>query len=156
MPTLNPRVSVTLRPELAAIFKRLSELTGNSQSALIGDLLEGSSEVFERMVRLLEAAERLKAEGLAVPAELKRGLDEAQARMEDQLGLAFEAFDAGGAPLLKAAEKVGRRSGRRHRPAEDVDPAAAPSTPLSNRGVTPQGKAVKARAKARGRTPVGA
>lgn len=53
----------------------MSELTGNSQSSFVGELLSQSSPVFARMVEVLEAAERLRGEALRVPDEIKAGLD---------------------------------------------------------------------------------
>ena len=58
MPAKNPRLTITLQPVLAAQLRRLSELTGNSQSALIAELLEGSEPIFTRMIQVLEAAEQ--------------------------------------------------------------------------------------------------
>ena len=60
MPAKNPRLTITLQPSLAAQLRKLSELTGNSQSALIGDLLEGTGPVFDRMIQVLEAAKTAK------------------------------------------------------------------------------------------------
>lgn len=146
MPTINPRISVTLQPQLAAILKRLSELTGNSQSALIGDLLGSSIGVFERMVSILQAASDLKAEGMQVTDEIKDGLRLAHEKLEVQLGLVFENLDAGGKPILDAAEKLGRRAARQGARSAHGTAASVPAAPLSNRGVTPRGKAIKARA----------
>ena len=56
MTTKNPRLTITLEPALAAQIKRMSELTGNSQSAIISELLDGSAPVFERVIKVLEAA----------------------------------------------------------------------------------------------------
>lgn len=134
MPAVNPRITITLQPSTHALLKRLSQLTGNSQSAIVGELLEGSEPIFERMTALLEAAAKLKAQGLQATDEVRLGLEHAQARLEGQIGLAFDVMDEGGAPLLEQAERVSRRRMR--------TPAAAPAarsaaTPISNRGVTP-------------------
>ena len=59
MPAKNPRLTITLQPSLAQL-RKLSELTGNSQSGLIGDLLEGSGPVFDRLIQVLEAAQTAK------------------------------------------------------------------------------------------------
>ena len=56
MATKNPRLTITLTPSLAAQLRRLSELTGNSQSSLIAELLDGSGPVFDKMIQVLEAA----------------------------------------------------------------------------------------------------
>ena len=62
MTTKNPRLTITLQPALSAQFRRLSELTGQSQSSIIAELLSGSEPVLERMIRVLEAAEAAKGE----------------------------------------------------------------------------------------------
>ena len=92
MPTSNPRITVTLTPEVHAVLKRMSELTGNSQSAIVGDLLLSSRDVFARVVTVLEAA--AVAQG-TVNEEIKAGLDRAQVKLEQQLGLALETLDEG-------------------------------------------------------------
>lgn len=142
MPAVNPRITITLKPEVHAILRRLSALTGNSQSAMVAELLESSQPIFERMAVVLEAAERLKAEGMQAPESIRQGLDNAQSRLEGQLGLALETMDQGTRPILEAAETVGRRAGR----GADALPRTAartvrrPKAPMSNRGVTPHGK----------------
>lgn len=136
MPTAKARISVTLEPDLAAVLRRLSELTGNSQSALVGELLQSSFDVFERMTVILEAAARLKEQGLQVTDEVRDGLKATQDRLEEQLGLVLTTYQEGSVPILDLAEKLGRRE------AALAAPAGA-ATPLSNRGVTPHQKGRK-------------
>lgn len=152
MPTTNPRITITLQPSVHALLRRMSELTGNSQSALVAELLEQSSGVFERMVRILEAAEKLKEQGKAMGDDFKQGLEQAQASMESQLGLVLESLDDREGTLLDVAEAIGRRRGaaagaaeRRTRPGR-----GAASTPMSNRGVTPHPKGQQEGRKASG------
>ena len=133
MPASNPRITITLAPQVHAILRRLSELTGNSQSGLVGELLLESMPVFERMVQVLQAAEKLKAEADASKASIGKGLVEAQGKLERQLGLALETWDAASKPIVDAAEQVDRRRGREARTRR-----RSTSTPMSNRGVTPQ------------------
>ena len=110
MPTNNPRLTITLEPSLAALLRRLSELTGNSQSKLIAEILQGSEQVFERLIRVLEAAETAKAQLKEVTV---RDMESAQNRIEQQLGLALGEMDSAFAPILKEAEAITRRSARR-------------------------------------------
>ena len=153
MPAVNPRITITLKPEVHAILKRLSALTGNSQSALVGDLLESSAPVFERMATVLDAAEKLRAEGMQAPDEFKASLQRAQDKLETQLGLALDAMDLGSRPILEESEKVGRRAGRQGGERAAVAPgrtARPASTPLSNRGVTSPGKTRRGQGKSAG------
>lgn len=129
---------------MAAQLRKLSELTGNSQSALIGDLLEGTGPVFDRMIQVLEAAKSAKE---SIRGKLADDMEHAQAKMEGALGLVLEGFDEFTGSLLDEAEAVTRRA-RRKAPALRLRPpsgglvAAAP-TPISNRGVRYDPKATK-------------
>lgn len=150
MPAKNPRLTITLQPTLAAQLRRLSELTGNSQSALIAELLDGSTAVFDRLIRVLEAAELAKD---SIRGSVGKDLDQAQTRIEGQLGLMLEDFDQGTAPLLDLAETIARRgrktvsaAARDGGQAERRTPARAAArlgTPLSNRGVRSDPKKAK-------------
>ena len=146
MPTKNPRLTITLEPLLSAQLRRISELTGDSQSKLISEILEGSAEVFARVITLLEAAKSATAE---MRGKAMVELGAAQTQIEGQLGLVLETFDQGAAPLLAGVESVARRARRKEaKPADEVrlrtSQRAAPmapiavrsgSTPISNRGV---------------------
>ncbi len=151
MPAVNPRLTITLDPALAATLRRLSELTGSSQSKLISEILEGSQEVFAKVIRVLEAAEAAKAE---VKGRAAANLDAAQSRMESQLQLVMGEFDEYTGSLLSEVESIKRRA-RRHAPGRaqpdtvrgagsgtkavpsggGKSAARGASTPLSNRGV---------------------
>jgi hypothetical protein len=146
MPTLNPRVSITLTPAVSAVLKEMSKLTGNSQSAIVGELLETSLPVFERVCTILRAAASVQE---SAKSEIAAGLDRAQSRLEEQIGLQLSDFDEIARPLLDAAEKVDRRPGvraqtagstrptGRHSRIESDVPKKGTRTPVSNRGVTP-------------------
>ena len=136
MATKNPRLTITLQPSLAAQLRRLSELTGNSQSSLIAELLEGSGPVFDRMIKVMEAAKTAKE---AMRGKIAGDIEAAQAKIEGALGIALEGFDSFTGALLDEAEEVKRRARRKgaagvaRAPAGELG-AAAP-TPISNRGV---------------------
>ena len=135
MTTANPRLTITLEPSIAAQLRRMSELTGNSQSQMVSEILTQSSEVFERMIRVLEAAEVAKQ---AAREETASRLDRAQAKVEKQLGLLLGTMDDMSRPLIEDAEKVRRRA-RRATAVGDGLPrqrtARGAPTPMSNRGV---------------------
>ena len=143
MPTANPRLTITLEPAIAACLRRLSEVTGNSQSKLIAELLEGSVPVFERVIATIEAAKSASDE---IRGKLASDMQAAQSRVETQLGFALDEFDGATAPLLDAAEAVKRRArqGTGARARSAGRPATAgPSTPMSNRGVRSTANPVK-------------
>lgn len=146
MPTQNPRLTVTLKPSTHAQLEEVSRLTGDSKSALIAQILEQAHPVFDRLVKVLQAAEQAKHE---VRAKASADLENAQARIERQLGLMLGEFDVATGDLLQQAEEVRRRGRRRVRGAGDSRAAAAASTPPSNRGVRSTANPVK-KAKAKG------
>ena len=136
MPAKNPRLTITLNPALAVRLRKLSELTGNSQSSMIGDMLEGSEPVFDRMIQVLEAAKFAKE---SMRGKLSDDMEQAQARVEGALGIALDGFHEFTGTLLEEAEEVTRRAQRGGRAGEARAPragrAAASPTPISNRGV---------------------
>lgn len=133
MPTVNPRLTVTLTPAVAAVMKRMSELTGNSQSALVGELLEETRPIFERMVLVMQAAKDVKGK---VKADLIASMEGVQTRLEKQLGLLEPLMREETDSFLELAEKVTRRGSS---PTGDA-PRSVTATPMSNRGVTPHAK----------------
>lgn len=73
MPTMKPRVQVTMTPHQFEIVRRLAKLQGRSRGAVVLDLLEAVEPVLERTVLLLERAAVAKAgisEGLKKSAEM--------------------------------------------------------------------------------------
>ena len=132
MATKNPRLTITLQPSLAAQLRRLSELTGNSQSSLIAELLDGSGPVFDRMIRVLEAAAVAKE---SIRGRIADDLDEAQKKLEGALEMAQEGFDLFTGSLLDEAEAVGRRARQGQAKAGRGGRGGTPPTPISNRGV---------------------
>ena len=137
MPAKNPRLTITLQPTLAAQLRKLSELTGNSQSGLIGELLEGSGPVFDRMIQVMEAAKTAKE---AMRGRIAGDIEKAQSRVEEGLGMALEGFDQWTGSLLDEVEVVTRRGvGKR----SAARPGASAPTPMSNRGVRYDPKATK-------------
>ena len=146
MPAKNPRLTITLEPSLAAQLRKLSELTGNSQSSLIGELLEGSGPVFDRMIQVLEAAKVAKE---SMRGKIADDIEQAQAKMEGALGMVLEGFDQWTGSLLDEAEAVTRRARRGPAPRGVSGPGAAAPTPISNRGVRYDPKATKTIAQSR-------
>ena len=121
------------------MLRRLSELTGQSQSALIFELLDGAEPVLARVIRLLEAATIAKDE---LRGKLSQEMHSAQERIEHQLAISLDAVgqddvgellaEADGPRRRRRKGSAGGRSGDAAGHAER--PQAAP-TPMSNRGV---------------------
>jgi hypothetical protein len=146
MPTKNPRLTITLTPSLGAQLRTIAELSGNSQSSLIAELLEGSGPVFVRMIDVLQAAKGARE---AMRGKVAQDLDNAQGKLEAQLGLAMDTFNEYTGDLLDEAEAVKRRVKKGSAGGLRVRSAALPSTPLSNRGVRSKNKTDKSPTKSR-------
>lgn len=67
MPTLKPRVNVTLEPQTYVVIERLAAIQGRSRGSVISDLLDSIAPVMARTVSLLEAA-------AVAPQQVKDGL----------------------------------------------------------------------------------
>ena len=140
MPTQNPRITITLTPATHARLQRLSQLTGNSQSAMVSEILDGSAEIFDRTIRLLDLAQSATEE---IKSKARDDMDAAMSKLENQMGLSLEVFDQFGDELLKDVEAVRRRARRGSGKASASCPAPAVPTPMSNRGVRSTPKTAK-------------
>lgn len=67
MPTIKPRVNVTLEPSTHEVIERLAMLQGRTRGAVIADLLDSVAPALSRTVALLEAAAN-------APRQVKEGL----------------------------------------------------------------------------------
>lgn len=143
MSTTKPRITVTLEEATAMQLRRMSELTGNSQSSMISELLEQAQPVFSRVIAVLEAAQKAKDKFSKASVE---GLELAQERLEKQLGIVMGELNEATEPILEAAKSsrgkvrggAGGARTRAHASAKTAGKTTAQkavSTPLSNRGV---------------------
>jgi len=78
MPTKNPRINITVKPERYELLKRLAGFQGTSMSALVAETMEMIYPVMERVCVVLEAAQRAQESS-------KEGLRESIARAEEEL-----------------------------------------------------------------------
>lgn len=67
MPTLKPRVQVTLEPSTHEVIERFAKLQNRTRGAIISDLLDSIAPPLARSVALLEAAQE-------APKNIKAGL----------------------------------------------------------------------------------
>jgi hypothetical protein len=125
--TKNPRVSVMLKPESDAILTRLSVISKQSKSSIIGEFLEDTCmPMFERMVIVLEAAATATDDAKAAA---KQGFEDAEKKLLGVAGLTTDLFNEAAAPLLSgnnAAAKTGRGGRRRAAPAAGLEPSRPP------------------------------
>nr|WP_238727780.1 ribbon-helix-helix domain-containing protein [Micrococcus luteus] len=109
MPAANPRVSVTLTPSMDAILKRLSDVSGQSKSSIIAEILEQSHPVFERMAAILETAKTATQEA---KERMASNLEDAHAKLLEQAGIVGDLFEEQTADLVGELEQIGRRKGK--------------------------------------------
>lgn len=95
MATNRPRITVTLTTDTYALLKDLSELSGNSMSFLISDLVGGIIPQLARTVEVMKAAkdapEEIKQKIIEQYEQSEQKILEAQALVEDQFSL-FESM----------------------------------------------------------------
>lgn len=78
MPTIKPRVQVTLEPYDHEVIERLAALQGRTRGAVIADLLHEVIPALARTVALLEAA-------ASAPEQVKKGLRRVVDSVHDDL-----------------------------------------------------------------------
>lgn len=115
MPTLKPRIAVTLDQQTFDVIARMAVLQGCSRGSIVSDLLQSVSPVLGRTVALLEAAAN-------APREIQDGLREVVETAHDdlviisgdatkQLNLMLTALSSAGAQAGVNPHVVTRGSG---------------------------------------------
>lgn len=146
MPTLNPRVQVTLSPSLDVLVSRLAGLQKSSKSQVLRELLEAAEPALQRAVALMDAASRVKAQ---VHTGLGESLLRSQERIEDVLAGTMARVDTVVSDLVSQAEAVKGRRQRATAPRSGGAASPPSNPPASNRGVKSGPK------RAKGGTPKG-
>lgn len=78
MPTIKPRVQVTLEPQTHEVIERLARLQGRTRGSIIAELLDSIAPVLAQTAAILEAAE-------AAPKDVLRGLKSVVEGVHDEL-----------------------------------------------------------------------
>lgn len=126
MATTKPRITITLSPRQYEVLRGISEYGGQSMSAFVGELLEQSLPVLERMG---ESLRRIKSVQDEQRKRIADDLENAQAAMEPILDQVIDQYDlfCGKLEASVGAIETDRRAGT----------LAPTETPATNRGVTP-------------------
>lgn len=141
MPTLNPRVNVTLSPSLDLLVTRLAQFERVSKSMVLRELLETAEPALRSAVALMEAAKGASAKART---DLARDLEASVQAATNVAHLALSVSANHTRDMVAEAEAVkGRRPSRgmRSMPAAGAAPGPlrAPrrrkDPPASNRGV---------------------
>lgn len=157
MPTVNPRINVTLSPSLYGMVEALAKHQRVSRSMVLRELLEASEPALAQVVAMLKAAESLNdAAKNRMRQDLDQTISSVEKKAEQALALAAGVtFD-----LVAQAEAIrGRRPGRQMarkrsagelvaRSTDAVGSQQSPSRPpSSNRGVKSPDTTIKTIAK---------
>lgn len=140
MPTIKPRVQVTLEPQTHAVIERMAILQGRTRGSIIAEMLDSIAPALTRTIALLEAAAE-------APNDVKRGFRAAveSAHQElvslsgdaskqldvflDQLG----ADDSANPHVVTRGSGTGKHGGQPSR--------EKPSKPVTTRSTAKSGKA---------------
>lgn len=129
MPTTKPRITVTLTERQHEVLRSLSSSSGQSMSAYIVGFLDMALPTLERMASTMQAlANASKADILRVRDQL----DEAQ-RVFEPMAMAVVAQSDMFLGRVEQAAAGGDGDAR----ARTTPPATVPTSPPTNRGVTP-------------------
>ena len=133
MPAVNPRISVSVTPPVDALLLRLSRVTGQSKSAIIGGLVETTIPVLQQLADVPEAAVIAKDE---MHIKVLENLVSVQAQMGDLLGAANQLFGDATAPLVHAEEdaEASEAAYRSELASEDRMAQTPPRPPYVTRG----------------------
>jgi hypothetical protein len=149
MPTLNPRVNVTLSPSLDSLVARLAELERVSKSQVLRELLETAEPALSHAVALMEAAQGASAKARS---NLAKDLHSGIKAVEGTSELMLQNFAHHTRDMVTEAEAIrGRRPAapvrgvpravrsdpapRKRAPGGGIRAIGAKRPPLSNRGV---------------------
>lgn len=133
MPTINPRINVTLSPSLDHLVVRLAVMQRLSKSQVLRELLEAAEPALQRAVTLMESASQATS---AVKENLARSLARAQDKAEAHLADMLGQMDQTSADLVQQAEAI-----RGRRPQATGKRSAAPVLAAPIRGASAVGKA---------------
>lgn len=141
MPTLNPRVNVTLSPSLDSLVTRLADLERVSKSMVLRELLEAAEPSLLQAVALMEAAKGASVNAREkMAATMQKTIHDVHVLRD----LVLEVASTRTRDIVAEAEAVrGRRPSRPARVSgsagtvavSPIRPKPAKRPPLSNRGV---------------------
>ena len=90
MPTVNPRIQVTVRPSQYVLLQRLAKLQKRSMSKVLSELFDEIEPVYERVAVVLEAAVRAQ---VTAKEGMVDAFKQAEAEMAPHVAAAMGQFD---------------------------------------------------------------
>lgn len=129
MPTIKPRVQVTLEPETHAVIERFAQLQGRTRGSVIAELLDSVAPSLTRTVALLEAAfeapKSVKNGLRGVVESLRAELVDASGDASKQLNFVLSQMEQDAQGYASSPHVVTRGSGM------DLAPPRKPTKPRS-------------------------
>jgi hypothetical protein len=145
MPTLNPRVNVTLSPSLDSLVGQFAGLQRVSKSTVLRELLETVEPSLRQVVALMEAAKVANAKTrMTIADDMETAVKAAEGVQSLMMSVAAhhtrdmvqEAEAVQGRRPTRAAQAAALATAAGRRPAErSTSPKRVKRPPLSNRGV---------------------
>lgn len=127
MATKNPRITITLNPNVYRVLQSISETSGQPMSSFVVEMIEGALPTIERMAATFQKVKR------AQEGERKRfleALDDAQSAIEPVVMETIGQFDLFLGKIGTAADALADGGA--------AAAAGASASPPTNRGDTPQ------------------
>ncbi len=90
MPTVKPRVQITLEPSTHAVIERFARLQGRTRGAVIADMLDSVAPSLTRTIALIEAAQEAPEQ---VKAGMRRAVEHAHGELLELAGDASKQLD---------------------------------------------------------------
>jgi len=104
MPTVKPRVYVTLEPETYEAIRRIAHYSQRSVGGIIGEMAQSSAPVLVQLADTLERAAGLSPE---VTGNVRRHLEAAQAKLEASVKGAQSGIDEAQIDLEEYIQRTG-------------------------------------------------
>lgn len=153
MPTLNPRINVTLSPSLYGMVETLAKHQRVSRAMVLRELLEASEPALAQVVAMMDAAENMSK---AAKARMLQDMEQTMVKLDNGKDQALALAAGITADLVAQAESIqGRRPGPQ--PARNAGGLGTRATgaveksalrpPSSNRGVKSSDNTIKTIAK---------
>lgn len=110
MPTLNPRINVTLSPSLYGMVETLAKHQRVSRAMVLRELLEASEPALAQVVAMMEAAESMSQ---AAKKRMLQDMDQTIGKLENKAEQALALAAGVTADLVAQAESI-KAGGRAH------------------------------------------
>ncbi|MDZ4284191.1 MAG: hypothetical protein U1C04_25965 [Hydrogenophaga sp.] len=132
MATTKPRITISLTPRQHQVIKVMSDSSGKSMSAFIGEMLEAALPTLERMAVTLQ---KIKQAQDQERSKFIESMDDAQSALEPYVLDTIGQFDLFLGKIERAVDGEGVPAA-----GGEVSAAIAAPGPRTNRGVTPNSK----------------